>query len=50
MEGAHQPLSDLLTQLVGAGQGIELVSKVNDIPKGSRLAVSTSLLALTALL
>ena len=45
MEGAHQPLSDLLTQLVGAGQGIELVSKVNDIPKGSRLAVSTSLLA-----
>ncbi|MDE0464334.1 MAG: UTP--glucose-1-phosphate uridylyltransferase, partial [Caldilineaceae bacterium] len=45
MEGAHQPLSDLLTQLVGSGQGIELVSKVNDIPKGSRLAVSTSLLA-----
>ncbi len=45
MEGAHQPLSDLLTQLVGSGHGIELVSKVNDIPKGSRLAVSTSLLA-----
>ena len=45
MEGAHQPLADLLTQLVGPGQGIELVSKVNDIPKGSRLAVSTSLLA-----
>ena len=45
MEGAHQPLSDLLSQLVGTGQGIELVSKVNDIPKGSRLAVSTSLLA-----
>ncbi len=45
MEGAHQPLGDLLTQLVGPGQGIELVSKVNDIPKGSRLAVSTSLLA-----
>ena len=45
MEGAHQPLADLLTQLVGSGQGIELVSKVNDIPKGSRLAVSTSLLA-----
>ncbi len=45
MEGAHQPLADLLTQLVGSGRGIELVSKVNDIPKGSRLAVSTSLLA-----
>ncbi len=45
MEGAHQPLADLLTQLVGIGHGIELVSKVNDIPKGSRLAVSTSLLA-----
>ena len=45
MEGAYQPLTDLLTQLVGPGNGIELVSKVNDIPKGSRLAVSTSLLA-----
>ena len=45
MEGAYQPLADLLTQLVGPGNGIELVSKVNDIPKGSRLAVSTSLLA-----
>ena len=29
----------------GPGHGIELVSNVNDIPKGSRLAVSTSLLA-----
>ncbi len=28
-----------------AGHGIEIVSKVNDIPKGSRLAVSTNLLA-----
>ena len=27
------------------GHGIEIVSKVNDIPKGSRLAVSTNLLA-----
>ncbi len=45
MEGAYQPLADLLTQLVGLGNGIELVSKVNDIPKGSRLAVSTNLLA-----
>ena len=45
MEGAYQPLTDLLTRLVGPGYGIELVSKVNNIPKGSRLAVSTSLLA-----
>ena len=27
------------------GHGIEIVSRVNDIPKGSRLAVSTNLLA-----
>ncbi len=45
MEGAHQPLSELLERLVGPGRGIEIVSKVNDIPKGSRLAVSTNLLA-----
>ena len=45
MEGADQPLSDLLARLVKPGYGIEITSKVNDIPKGSRLAVSTSLLA-----
>ncbi|HJZ95466.1 MAG TPA: UTP--glucose-1-phosphate uridylyltransferase [Candidatus Solibacter sp.] len=46
MEGATQPLSALLAGLTGrAGHGIEIVSKVNDIPKGSRLAVSTNLLA-----
>ena len=46
MEGATQPLSELLERLTGRpGHGIEIVSKVNDIPKGSRLAVSTSLLA-----
>ena len=45
MEGAQQPLGDLLARLVGPGLGLELVSKVNDIPKGSRLAVSTNLLA-----
>ncbi|MEZ4700936.1 MAG: UTP--glucose-1-phosphate uridylyltransferase [Rhodothermales bacterium] len=45
MEGASQPLSDLLEKLVGPGLGIEIVSQVNDIPKGSRLAVSTNLLA-----
>ncbi len=46
MEGATQPLADVLTHLTGRpGHGIEIVSKVNDIPRGSRLAVSTSLLA-----
>ncbi|MFN7997467.1 MAG: UTP--glucose-1-phosphate uridylyltransferase [Bryobacteraceae bacterium] len=46
MEGAGQPLSDLLARLTGrSGHGIEIVSRVNDIPKGSRLAVSTNLLA-----
>ena len=46
MEGATQPLAELLARLTGkVGLGIEIVSKVNDIPKGSRLAVSTNLLA-----
>ncbi|HTB28687.1 MAG TPA: hypothetical protein VK715_07035, partial [Steroidobacteraceae bacterium] len=46
LEGATQPLGALLARLTGVpGYGIEIVSKVNDIPKGSRLAVSTSLLA-----
>lgn len=45
IEGSGQKLEELLERLVGAGRGIELVSCVNDIPKGSRLAVSTNLLA-----
>ncbi|HEX8309810.1 MAG TPA: UTP--glucose-1-phosphate uridylyltransferase [Chthoniobacteraceae bacterium] len=45
IEGAGQSLRDLLEQIVGPGRGLELVSSVNDIPKGSRLAVSTNLLA-----
>jgi hypothetical protein len=45
MEGAEQPLRDLLARLVGPGYGIEIISQVNGIPKGSRLAVSTNLLA-----
>jgi len=45
MEGSTRPLAELLATLTGLpGHGIEIVSKVNDIPKGSRLAVSTSLL------
>jgi hypothetical protein len=45
LEGSGAPLRDLLDPLVGAGRGLEVVSRVRDIPKGSRLAVSTSLLA-----
>ncbi|HUH64438.1 MAG TPA: UTP--glucose-1-phosphate uridylyltransferase, partial [Terracidiphilus sp.] len=46
LEGSDQPLSDLLRQLTGRdGLGLEIVSLVNNIPKGSRLAVSTTLLA-----
>jgi len=46
LEGAVQPLEEVLARLTGKpGHGIEIVSKVNDIPKGSRLAVSTTLLA-----
>jgi hypothetical protein len=45
MEGSGERLEDLLARLVGPGCGLEVVSNVNGIPKGSRLAVSTSLLA-----
>ena len=45
IEGSGQNLADLLARVVGPGRGLELVSHVNDIPKGSRLAVSTNLLA-----
>ena len=44
MEGCGQSMERLLERLVGPGLGLEIVSKVNDIPKGSRLAVSTNLL------
>jgi hypothetical protein len=45
VEGSGQSLADLLARVAGAGRGLELVSSVNGIPKGSRLAVSTNLLA-----
>ncbi|MBC7924251.1 MAG: UTP--glucose-1-phosphate uridylyltransferase [Bryobacteraceae bacterium] len=46
LEGCSQSLASLLARLTGrSGHGIEVVSAVNDIPKGSRLAVSTNLLA-----
>ncbi|MDB6053803.1 MAG: ugp [Verrucomicrobiales bacterium] len=45
LEGSGLELADLLARVAGKGRGLELVSSVNDIPKGSRLAVSTNLLA-----
>ena len=44
LEGCRHSIGELLERLVGPGKGLELVSKINDIPKGSRLAVSTNLL------
>jgi galactokinase/mevalonate kinase-like predicted kinase len=46
MEGCGRPMSELLSIVTeSTGLGLEIVSKVNDIPKGSRLAVSTNLLS-----
>jgi hypothetical protein len=45
IEGSGQSLERLLARVVGPGRGLEIVSNVNGIPKGSRLAVSTTLLA-----
>jgi galactokinase/mevalonate kinase-like predicted kinase len=45
LEGSGQSLAELLARLLGPGRGLEIVSSVNNIPKGSRLAVSTNLLA-----
>ena len=45
IEGSGASLTDLLAEMLGPNRGLELVSSVNDIPKGSRLAVSTNLLA-----
>lgn len=45
IEGSGQSLEALLERVLGRGRGLELVSNVNNIPKGSRLAVSTNLLA-----
>jgi hypothetical protein len=44
IERSGTSLADLLGAIVGSGRGFELVSHVNRIPKGSRLAVSTNLL------
>jgi hypothetical protein len=44
IERSGAGLADLLATTFGPGRGFELVSNVNRIPKGSRLAVSTNLL------
>ena len=44
MEGCGRSIAELFERMIGPGLGLEIVSKVNDIPKGSRLAVSTNLL------
>lgn len=45
LEGAPIALEQVLERFLGPGWGFELISNVNNIPKGSRLAVSTNLLA-----
>lgn len=45
LEGCGGELTEVLEPLVGKGRGFELVSCVYNIPKGSRLAVSTNLMA-----
>jgi galactokinase/mevalonate kinase-like predicted kinase len=45
LEGTNVKLEALLARLTRSQHGLEVVTKVNDIPKGSRLAVSTNLLA-----
>jgi UDP-N-acetylglucosamine pyrophosphorylase/galactokinase/mevalonate kinase-like predicted kinase len=44
-ENKDIPLKDILHKLLNKSGGIEIVTKVNGIPKGSRLAVSTTLLS-----
>ena len=44
MEGCGGQIADVFSRMLGPGLGLEITSRVNDIPKGSRLAVSTNLL------
>ena len=44
-ENTGVSLKSLLKKLAGPGRGLELVTRVHDLPAGSRLAVSTTLLA-----
>lgn len=44
-EGTQQSLQKILANIISPGMGIEIITRVSDIPKGSRFAVSTNLLA-----
>jgi hypothetical protein len=44
LERSGLSLAELFRPMLGEGLGLEIVSNVNGIPKGSRLAVSTNLL------
>jgi hypothetical protein len=44
MEGCTAPVAEVFSRMIGPQRGLEIVSQVNGIPKGSRLAVSTNLL------
>ncbi|MBY0230971.1 MAG: UTP--glucose-1-phosphate uridylyltransferase [Gemmataceae bacterium] len=45
LEGSGRCVQEVLAAVVGPGLGLEIASSVRGIPKGSRLAVSTNLLA-----
>ena len=45
LEDSQAPLSDIFNTTIGLNKGLHLTTRVNDIPKGSRLAVSTNLLS-----
>lgn len=44
LEHSTEPLSSIFDKLIGPNKGLHLTTRVNNIPKGSRLAVSTNLL------
>src|SRR5687767_8479987 len=44
VDGSGRSLAAIPSRVVGPGLGLEIVSSVNNIPKGSRLALSTNLL------
>lgn len=45
LEGSDGPLAAIFAKTIGPNKGLHLTTRVNDIPKGSRLAVSTNLLS-----
>ena len=45
LEGSKESIQSIFETTIGPGKGLHLTTRVNDIPKGSRLAVSTNLLS-----